>query len=208
MQDDRTLPDLGIVLSDVFHERNLLSDVALALVKDLRRTSRPDLGIVVMSATLEAEPVARYLGAEVPILVSEGRTYPVEIRWADYTDPRPEWEKAVSAVEEIVSNGWEGDVLVFMPGKSEIQSTIRELGTARLGEKVALLALHGELPPEEQDRVFQPSDRRKIVVSTNVAETSVTIDGVRHVVDAGLARVARYDAERGIQTLQIGRAHV
>lgn len=201
LQDDRTLHDVGIVVFDEFHERNLLSDVALALVKELRRTSRPDLGIVVMSATLEAEPVARYLGPGVPILASEGRTYPVEIRWADYTDARPEVEKAVSAVEEIISNGWDGDILVFMPGKSEIQATIRELGVARLGEKVTLMALHGDLPPEDQDRAFQPSDRRKIVVSTNVAETSVTIDGVRHVVDSGLARVARYDAERGIQTL-------
>ena len=201
LQDDRTLADVGIVVFDEFHERNLLSDVALALVKELRRTSRPDLGIVVMSATLEAEPVARYLGPDVPILVSEGRAFPVEVRWADYTDARPEWEKAVSAVEEIVSQGWDGDILVFMPGMGEIQTTIRELGGARLGEKVTLMALHGDLAPEDQDRAFQPSDRRKIIVSTNVAETSVTIDGVRHVVDSGLARVARYDAERGIQTL-------
>lgn len=201
LQEDRTLADVGLVVFDEFHERNLHSDVALALVKDLRRTSRPDLGIVVMSATLEAEPVARYLGPDVPILASEGRAYPVEIRWTDYTDARPEWEKAVSAVEEIVGQGWEGDILVFMPGMSEIQATLRELGVARLGEKVSLLPLHGDLPPEEQDRAFQPSERRKIVVSTNVAETSVTIDGVRHVIDAGLARVARYDADRGIQTL-------
>lgn len=203
LQDDRTLSDIGVVVFDEFHERNLLSDVALALVKELRRTTRPDLGIVVMSATLEAEPVARYLGPEVPILASEGRTFPVEVRWADYNDSRPEWEKAVTAVEKIVSNGWEGDILVFMPGKGEIQATLRELGAMRLGEKVNLMALHGDLAPEEQDRAFQPSDRRKIVVSTNVAETSVTIDGVRHVVDAGLARVARYDAERGIQTLLV-----
>lgn len=235
LQDDRTLSDVGIVVFDEFHERNLLSDVALALVKELARTTRPDLGIVVMSATLDAEPVARYLAAQkrgeqnpksggaggregsgdstlptlaateaaVPVLVSEGRTFPVEIRWADYNDQRPEWELAVSAVEKIVSNGWDGDILVFMPGMGEIQTTIRELGAARLGEKVNLMALHGDLPPEEQDRAFQPSDRRKIVVSTNVAETSVTIDGVRHVVDAGLARVARYDAERGIQTLLV-----
>ncbi len=235
LQDDQTLSDVGIVVFDEFHERNLLSDVALALVKQLARTTRPDLGIVVMSATLDAEPVARYLAtgrrggqnpepgnsvvveragdtsiltsdagkAVVPILVSEGRTFPVEVRWADYNDQRPEWEQAVSAVEKIVSNGWEGDILVFMPGMGEIQATIRELGTARLGAQVNLMALHGDLPPEEQDRAFQPSERRKIVVSTNVAETSVTIDGVRHVVDAGLARVARYDAERGIQTLLV-----
>ncbi|MEI6341586.1 MAG: ATP-dependent helicase HrpB [Verrucomicrobiota bacterium] len=212
LQDDPELSDVGLVVFDEFHERNLLSDVALALVKQLRRTSRPDLGIVVMSATLEAEPVARYLADAVPdgadatpapVLVSEGRTFPVEVRWADYNDARPEWEQAASAVEAIIQNGWEGDVLVFMPGMAEIQSTLRSIAAARLGERVELMALHGDLPPDEQDRAFQPSPIRKVVVSTNVAETSVTIDGVRHVVDSGLARVARYDAERGIQTLLV-----
>jgi ATP-dependent helicase HrpB len=207
LQDDPDLSDIGVVIFDEFHERNLQSDVALALVKELKRSRRPDLGMVVMSATLEAEPVSRYLelgtGRPAPILVSEGRTYPVEIRWADYNDDRPEWEKAASAVERIVSNGWEGDILVFMPGMGEIQATLRQLDAVRLGEKFNLLALHGELSPEEQDRAFQSSPLRKIVVSTNVAETSVTIDGIRHVVDAGLARVARYDAERGIQTLLV-----
>ncbi|MFM8421740.1 MAG: helicase-related protein, partial [Verrucomicrobiota bacterium] len=212
LQDDPALSDVGLVVFDEFHERNLLSDVALALVKQLRRTSRPDLGIVVMSATLEAEPVARYLAdavpeteepAPAPVLSSEGRTFPVEVRWADYNDSRPEWEQAASAVEAIIGNGWEGDILVFMPGMSEIQSTLRSIGSARLGERVELLALHGDLPPEEQDRAFQACPVRKVVVSTNVAETSVTIDGVRHVVDSGLARVARHDVERGIQTLLV-----
>lgn len=212
LQDDPALSGVGIVVFDEFHERNLLSDVALALVKQLRRTSRPDLGIVVMSATLEAEPVARYLAdavpetveaAPAPVLSSEGRTFPVEVRWADYNDSRPESEQAASAVETIVGNGWEGDILVFMPGMSEIQSTLRSIGSSRLGERVELMALHGDLPPEEQDRAFQASPVRKVVVSTNVAETSVTIDGIRHVVDSGLARVARHDAERGIQTLLV-----
>jgi len=206
LQDDRTLSEVGVIVFDEFHERNLLSDVALALVKELRRTHRPDLALVVMSATLEAEPVARYLDegtGAAPVLVSEGRTFPVEVRWADYDDRRPEWEQAAAAVERVVASGWEGDILVFMPGMAEIQSTVREIDGMRLGEKVHLMALHGDLPPEEQDRVFQPSPVRKIIVSTNVAETSVTIDGVRHVVDSGLARVARYDAERGIQTLLV-----
>lgn len=212
LQRDEALSDVGIVVFDEFHERNLLSDVALALVKQLRRTRRPDLKIVVMSATLEAEPVARYLGegpgagvaeAPVPILVSEGRTFPVEIRWSDYTDRRPEWERAAEAVGTIVANGWEGDILVFMPGMGEIQATMRELGSLRLAERIQLLPLHGDLAPEDQDRAFASCDRRKVVVSTNVAETSVTIDGVRHVVDSGLARMARYDAERGVQTLLV-----
>jgi ATP-dependent helicase HrpB len=217
LQDDRNLSDVGVILFDEFHERNLLSDVALALVKDLQRTRRPDLKIVVMSATLDAEPVARYLadagtpsstsdGAEpkaAPILVSEGRVYPVAFRWAEYGDERPASEQAADAVERIVANGDPGDILVFMPGMGEIQSTINALQSARLTERCLFLPLHGDLSPEDQDRAFQPSDRRKIVVATNVAETSVTIDGICHVVDAGLARVARYDAERGIQTLAI-----
>lgn len=231
LQDDPRLSQIGVLIFDEFHERNLLSDVALALAKRLQATERPDLRLVVMSATLEAEPVARYLAAPVPvaapmtaevsaaagsestpggksldsapILVSEGRTFPVEMQWLDYGDSRPVHELAADKVERIVEAGWEGDILVFMPGKGEIQATLGALAAARLGERVSLIPLHGELGPDDQDRAFQPSPLRKIVVSTNVAETSVTIDGIRHVVDGGLARMARYDAERGIQTLMV-----
>lgn len=231
LQDDPRLSQIGVLIFDEFHERNLLSDVALALAKRLQATERPDLRLVVMSATLEAEPVARYLAAPVPvaapvtaavsaaaagelapggqapvsapILVSEGRTFPVEMQWLDYGDSRPVHELAADKVERIVEAGWEGDILVFMPGKGEIQATLGALAAARLGERVSLIPLHGELGPDDQDRAFQPSPLRKIVVSTNVAETSVTIDGIRHVVDGGLARMARYDSERGIQTLMV-----
>lgn len=207
LQNDRELRDIGVVIFDEFHERNLLSDVALALVKRLQQTTRPDLKIVVMSATLEAEPVARYLAADpqsaAPILVSQGRAFPVAIQWADYGDHRPAPDRAVEAVEAILDGGRVGDVLVFMPGKAEINSTINALRSARLAERCVFLPLHGELPPEEQDRAFQRADARKVIVATNVAETSVTIDGVSHVVDSGTARISRYDAERGIQTLAI-----
>src|SRR5207244_456328 len=104
-------------------------------------------------------------------------------------------------VERVVNAGEPGDLLVFMPGMAEINSTIGAIRAGRPGERIALIPLHGDLPPEEQDLAFQPNPLRKIVVATNVAETSVTIDGIRHVVDGGLARVARYDAERGISTL-------
>lgn len=207
LQDDRDLGDVGVVMFDEFHERNLLSDVALALVKRLQQTTRPDLKIVVMSATLEAGPVARYLSGDdetpAPMLASEGRTFPVSIRWSEYGDERPASEQAADAVERIVRNGDPGDILVFMPGMGEINSTINALRDARLGERCAFIPLHGDLQPEDQDRAFQPSEVRKIIVSTNVAETSVTIDGVCHVVDAGLARIARHDTERGIQTLAV-----
>lgn len=207
LQNDHALRDVGVVMFDEFHERNLLSDVALALVKRLQQTTRPDLKIVVMSATLEAEPVARYLAENpegaAPILVSEGRTFPVAIHWAEYGDQRPAPERAAEAVAHIVQTGEPGDILVFMPGMDEINATINALRGARLTERCLFLPLHGDLAPDDQDRAFQPTDARKIVVATNVAETSVTIDGVYHVVDAGLARIARYDAERGLQTLAV-----
>ncbi len=237
LQDDWTLADVGIILFDEFHERNLLSDVALALVKRLQQSVRPDLKMVVMSATLEAEPVAEYLNqppaaapvaarfslrestkSEDPtgrpegcgyttsrctILISEGQSFPVEVRYLDYQDQRPITEQAAAAVERIVGAEEPGDILVFMPGMGEINATINAVHAAHLAEPVEFIPLHGDLPPEEQDRAFAPSPLRKIVVATNVAETSVTIDGIRHVVDSGQARVARYDAERGIGTLFI-----
>ncbi len=202
LQNDPSLADIAVILFDEFHERNLLSDVALALAKQLQATTRPDLKLAVMSATLDAEPVAKYLG-DCPILISEGQSWPVETRFLDQPDDRPTTEQAADAVEQIVNSGGPGDVLVFVPGMAEINATIRALGAAHLREPVALLALHGDLPPEDQDRAFAPNERRKIVVATNVAETSVTIEGIRHVVDGGEARVARYDPERGISTLAI-----
>ena len=202
LQDDPTLADVAVILFDEVHERNLLSDVALALAKQMQATTRPDLKLAVMSATLEAEPVAKYLG-DCPILISEGQSWAVETCFLDQHDERPTTEQAADAVERIINAGEVGDVLVFMPGMGEISATLRALGVARIREPLALLALHGDLPPEEQDLAFAPNPRRKVIVATNVAETSVTIDGIRHVVDSGEARVARYDAERGISTLTI-----
>jgi len=214
LQSDPLLADVGTIVFDEFHERNLLSDVALALAKRLQRQERPDLRLLVMSATLEAEPVAEYLskapephpGAvpmETPMLRSEGITYAVEVRYLDQHDERPASEQAADVIEEIVQAGEPGDILVFMPGMAEINATIGAARSIRAGERLAFIPLHGDLPPEEQDLAFAPNPLRKVVVATNVAETSVTIDGIRHVVDSGLARVARYDAERGISTLFI-----
>jgi ATP-dependent helicase HrpB len=208
LQDNRTLSGVGVVIFDEFHERNLLSDVALALVKRLQRTERPDLKMAVMSATLEAEPVAEYLTGEggtgeTPVLLSEGQSFPVEVRYLSRHDERPVTEQAADIVEQIVNAGEPGDILVFMPGMGEINATIGAVRAIRANERLALIPLHGDLPPEQQDLAFTPSPLRKVVVATNVAETSVTIDGIRHVVDSGLARVARYDAERGVGTLFI-----
>lgn len=228
LQDNRALSDVGVVIFDEFHERNLLSDVALALVKHLQQTERPDLKMAVMSATLDAEPVAEYLSDEgqepgvggktplgefppstpgprpslpCPVLISEGRSFPVEVRYLSQHDERPETEQAADTVERIVNSGEPGDILVFMPGMGEINATISALRAIHSHERLALIPLHGDLPPEQQDLAFAPNPLRKVVVATNVAETSVTIDGIRHVVDSGLARVARYDPERGLGTL-------
>ena len=165
--------------------------------------------MAVMSATLEAEPVAEYLGGdagtgETPVLRSEGQSFPVEVRYLSHHDERPVTEQAADVVERIVNAGEPGDILVFMPGHGRDQRDHwRRSGACRVNERLALIPLHGDLPPEQQDLAFAPNPLRKVVVATNVAETSVTIDGIRHVVDSGLARVARYDAERGIGTLFI-----
>ncbi|MGZ4987110.1 MAG: ATP-dependent helicase C-terminal domain-containing protein, partial [Limisphaerales bacterium] len=200
LQSDPKLSDIDVILFDEFHERNLLSDVALALAKQIQKVHRPDLKIGVMSATLDAEPVAKYLDG-CPILISEGRSYPVQIEHLDMPDERPITEQAADEVERILRSNEVGDILVFMPGMAEINATMSACRMIRSTEKLAVIPLHGELQPEDQDLAFAPNPLRKVVVSTNVAETSVTIDGIQHVVDSGLARVARYDAERGISTL-------
>ena len=201
LQDDPQLHGISAILFDEFHERNLLSDVALALAKRLQETRRPDLRIVVMSATLEAEPVAKYLG-DCPVLVSEGKAFPGRNpphRRCTTNAPfpnRPPISSRKSSAPAIRAT-----FLIFMPGMGEINATIAACRAAGGAERLALIPLHGELPPEEQDLAFAPNRLRKVVVATNVAETSVTIDGIVHVIDSGLARVARYDAERGIGTL-------
>ena len=188
LQDDRTLSRVGAVVFDEFHERNLLSDVALALVKDLQQSQRPDLAVLVMSATLDAEPIAEYLG-QCPTLVSEGQSFPVEVNYLPVPDQRQITFQAAEAVERIINDGEEGDILVFMPGRGEINGTLDTLRGLRTEERVACIPLHGALEPQEQDRAFAPNSLRKVIVATNVAETSITIDGIRHVVDSGVARV-------------------
>jgi len=215
LESDPSLSTIGAVLFDEFHERNLLSDVALALCIQLQQQSRSDLRLIVMSATLEARPIAKYLG-NCPILESDGRSYPVDIRYQTWGDDSAVWERAAQQVVEILRTTDDGDVLVFMPGMYEIQRTMdevrqlwREVSSGRSAlsapttTEPVLLPLHGEMSPREQDRVFAPSTYRRVIVATNVAETSITLPGIRFVVDGGLARVARYDPTRGVNTLHI-----
>ena len=199
------LEGVQAVLCDEFHERHLYGDLTLGRILDLQESGRPDLILIVMSATLETEKLAKAIGAEV--LRSEGRMYPVEIRYLpkreDLTGSGVA-EVAAREAERLVRDG-KGDVLVFLPGAYEITRCRRDL-ESRLGQKEAVvLALHGEMPPAEQDAALKRYDRPKVVVATNVAETSLTLDGVKAVVDGGLARMAKYDPRRGLETLLVER---
>lgn len=197
---DPRLEGTSAVVLDEFHERHVHADVALALLRRLQRGPRPDLRIVVMSATLEADPVARYL--DCPTLRSEGRAYEVTVEHLTPDDRRLELQ-VVSALRKLVQEGLDGDVLVFLPGAAEIRACLE--ASASLAEQASLvcLPLHGELSPDEQRRAVRKADRRKIVFSTNVAESSVTIDGVVAVIDTGLHRQASFAAWSGMPVLKV-----
>ena len=204
MASDPELKGVGAVVFDEFHERNLHSDVALALARRLQETHRPDLLIMAMSATLDTEGVAKWLGS-AETLAADGRAYPVQVEYTHMprNSTRPIWDAAAEQVRRVLREETEGDVLVFMPGSYEIMRTIGAVRNLPESGGVDILPLYGELPPEEQDRAVKPSPGRKVIVATNVAETSLTIPGVRAVVDAGLARIARFDPHRGIDTLLV-----
>ena len=204
MASDPELKGVGAVVFDEFHERNLHSDVALALARRLQETHRPDLLIMAMSATLDTEAVAKWLGS-AETLAADGRAYPVQIEYTHMprNSTRPIWDAAAEQVRRVLQEEDEGDILVFMPGSYEIMRTIGAVRNLPESGGVDILPLYGELPPEEQDRAVKPSPGRKVIVATNVAETSLTIPGVRAVVDAGLARIARFDPHRGIDTLLV-----
>jgi ATP-dependent helicase HrpB len=204
MASDPELKGVGAVVFDEFHERNLHSDVALALARRLQETHRPDLLIMAMSATLDTEGVAKWLGS-AETLAADGRAYPVQIEYTHLprNSTRPIWDAAAEQVRRVLGEEAEGDILVFMPGSYEIMRTIGAVRNLPESGGVDILPLYGELPPEEQDRAVKPSPGRKVIVATNVAETSLTIPGVGAVVDAGLARIARFDPHRGIDTLLV-----
>ncbi|ACL64191.1 ATP-dependent helicase HrpB [Anaeromyxobacter dehalogenans 2CP-1] len=199
------LPGVGAVVLDELHERHLQGDLALAFLRRLQRTSRPDLKLVAMSATLDAGPVAAFLGA--PALRSEGRRFEVAVEHlspeeAAAPDLRLE-ERVARAVRRLHREGIDGDVLVFLPGAAEIRRAREALAAWAATAGVDVLPLHGDLPPDEQDRAVRPGPRPKVILSTNVAETSITIDGVVAVVDSGLARIASHSPWSGLPTLEV-----
>jgi ATP-dependent helicase HrpB len=199
---DRSLDRVGAVVLDEFHERHLQGDVALALLRRLQRTTRPDLRLLVMSATLATAPIARFLG-DAPVLSAEGRRYEVAIEHLDRTSELRTEALVASSVRRLVAEGLAGDVLVFLPGGAEIRRAAEACRAVAAQHDLWVLPLHGSLTAAEQDRAIRPADRRKLILSTNVAETSVTIDGVVAVIDSGLARVASHAPWSGLPTLKV-----
>lgn len=201
---DPELRGVGAVILDEFHERHLQADLALSLVRRLQKERRPDLRIIVMSATLDTAPVRSFLG-DAPLVSVEGRLYDVAIEHLARPDDRPLEEQVARAVERLISEGLDGDVLVFLPGAAEIRRAMAACEKIGEREGLLILPLHGELSAAEQDRAVRPARRRKVILSTNVAESSVTIDGVVAVIDSGLARVAGHSPWSGLPNLNVAR---
>ncbi|MDA3001133.1 MAG: ATP-dependent helicase HrpB [Actinomycetota bacterium] len=201
LQSDPELPGVGLVIFDEVHERNLPTDLGLALTLDTRRTLRPDLRILAMSATADAAPLARLLD-DAPVIESAGRQFPVDVRWV----PRAKQQRLDEAVASTVLRALrecDGDVLVFLPGIGEIRRVESLLGSSNALEHVDVYPLAGALSLVDQDLALAPSPpgRRRVVLSTDIAETSLTVDGVSVVVDAGEARVPRHDPRTGMTRL-------
>lgn len=201
LQSDPGLDGVGLVIFDEFHERHLHTDLALALCLDSRRVLREDLKILVMSATLDGQAVASLLG-DAPLLTSQGRSFPVEVRYA----PRDIAVQVPQAVSQAVLRSMQqhdGDLLVFLPGAWEIRRTQDLLQAALPKNAVDVWPLYGDLPWEAQDKAIRPGadGRRKVVLATPIAETSLTIEGVKVVVDSGLVRVPRFDPQSGLSRL-------
>ena len=213
LQDDPELVGVAAVIFDEFHERRLAVDISLARCLNLQEGKRPDLRVIVMSATLETGPLADYM-TPVTQLSAGGRTYPVEIlhrphkaatnhRQAGPQREAPIWEQAAALTREALAMPDCGNILVFLPGTHEIRRTIELLENSAACRGHDIFPLYSALPPADQERAINPSDKPRIIVSTNVAETSLTIPGIRTVIDTGLARASAFDPRRGINTLLI-----
>ncbi|MDC0661006.1 ATP-dependent helicase HrpB [Marinobacter sp. SS21] len=204
IQDDPALEAYAAVLFDEFHERSLQADLGLALVRECQQALREDLRVVVMSATLDTAPIARLLG-EVPILTSEGRSFPVDILYRPLPRNARLTDQVVTVIREALAEQ-SGSVLVFLPGAGEIRRVEQAL-SGNLPAAVAVTPLYGSLRNEDQDRAIAPAPdgQRKVVLATAIAETSLTIEGIRVVVDAGQQRRAVFDPNSGMTRLLTGR---
>lgn len=211
LTEDPLLHGVSAVVFDEVHERRLSGDLCLARVLELQRHARRDIGVFVMSATLELDKLQSYL-PQATILRADGRLYPVEVSYMPpvpvrdnrgYVNMPPVWEQCAAAVRKLVEQADSGDVLVFLPGVYEIRRTVEILENVGWMRGREVYPLHGQLTPEAQARAVDFGERPRVIVSTNIAETSLTIEGVRSVVDCGTAREARWDSRRGLSTLHI-----
>ncbi len=205
MLENPNLEGVRAILFDEFHERHFFGDITLARARQIQEERRPDLILLVMSATLDGEQISEWLDG-APRLTSEGRTYPVEIQYAPMKERQKGelWDHIVRVYHNhLRSSGEPCDALVFLPGIYEIRKTVDAFRRESWARHLDLLPLHGELSPKDQDRAVMPGPKPKVVVATNVAETSLTIDGVRLVIDSGLARMSDFDVRRGINTLTV-----
>jgi ATP-dependent helicase HrpB len=200
---DPTLDGVSLVILDEFHERHLDTDLALAYLLHLQRTRRKDLKLLVMSATLDAAPIAEHLG-NAPVLTSQGRLFPLAVRYTP-DSPDPLEDRVAKALESLAREGLDGHVLVFLPGAAEMRRASRTLAPLAERHRFVLAQLHGDLSSDEQDAALAPSDRPKVILSTNIAESSITIDGVTAVIDSGLARIAVDSPYTGIPSVEVAR---
>ncbi|MDF2577530.1 MAG: Helicase ATP-dependent domain protein [Chlamydiales bacterium] len=202
---DPSLANIGAIIFDEFHERHLYGDITLARALQVQQAIRPDLKIIVMSATLTIAMLEQYL-SPCQQIISHGKTYPVSVEYLTRPIDLKKiniWDLAVKELEQATLKYQKGDVLIFMPGSYEIQRTLQALRNSSMARNCEIFPLHGELSVQDQNNALKKYAKRKIIVSTNVAETSVTIDGIELVIDSGLARIARFDPHRGINTLLI-----
>ena len=210
IQEDPELNGIGMIVFDEFHERSLHADLGLALALDVQNALREDLRILIMSATLDTGKLRNLLGTETPLIVSEGRTYPVETLYRPPEDRARPLEKVIASAAAFALNRHPGDLLIFLPGEGEIRRTVAELEKTfpdAAAQKLLFLPLYGSLPEKEQDKALEPPPEgfRKIIVSTPVAESSITIPGVRIVIDSGWRRIPRFSPATAMNTLETVR---
>lgn len=201
LQEDPSLAGVACVIFDEFHERSIHADLALALCLEAQAALRPDLKLLVMSATLDCEPIARLMG-NAPVVSSQGRSFPVAVRYVASDERGPLPRRVASAIRSALAEE-EGDLLAFLPGSAEIMAVHRALEGVR---QVAVCPLYGDLPFVQQQQAILPGPQRRVVLATNIAETSLTIDGVRIVVDSGLTRRLQLDPATGLERLVTVRA--
>ncbi len=201
MQSDPFLEDVSCVVLDEFHERSLEIDLALGMLQRIRTALRPELRLLVMSATLSPEPIAQFLG-DAHTMVSEGRSFPVDIQYSQQISQEPVEQKVVQALPEMLAETT-GHVLVFLPGIGEINRTQRAIESCSWVEHFQVHRLYGDLPAKDQDEVLRNSKKRRVILATNVAETSLTIPGVTGVIDSGLVRTMQVDSQLALPKLQL-----